>query len=459
MTSAIGGFSIGVDALGIGSAFSGTPGTINRYTSPVDICNRALQLNGVARISGRAWPPTEDSQNAAACYFVYDKLREAELRRNVWATAIRRAVLRPLDVTSMWLNPPVWDVATVYNAGSIVGDNDGRLWQSGSTYNIGSAPGQTAAWYPYFNTLMATPFDGSDNSGYFAGELVYEADQMGNFNVFVSLVNGNTDDPSVAQTWATGGNYSRGAVVTYNGVTYQSGFDQNIGNTPGSSAAPWTSTTTYSAAAQVAGSDGLIYTSIAGGNINHDPTLDVTGTYWAPAGQAVAWSTLITNGTGSLQWTQLYGAQLQGIDIIYPATCGPSSQFGTANVFILPNGFMREAPPDPKGGLIGPLGAAGTNFTNDWEFEGSFIISSQPGSMILRFVADITAVPFMDAMFCEGLAKRIGYEISEELTQSTSKKTDLARAYEKFMGDARQVNAIETGFVAPEEDEWLTVRF
>ena len=75
------------------------------------------------------------------------------------------------------------------------------------------------------------------------------------------------------------------------------------------------------------------------------------------------------------------------------------------------------------------------------------------------FVADVTDVRLMDAMFCEGLGARIGLEVCEPLTQSTAKKTTISQIYQKFMGEARTVNAIEQGAVDPPEDDFITVRF
>jgi hypothetical protein len=56
--------------------------------------------------------------------------------------------------------------------------------------------------------------------------------------------------------------------------------------------AAWNSGTTYAKAAVVLGSDNNIYTSLQGGNINHDPTTDNTGTYWQISPNTVAWTWL-----------------------------------------------------------------------------------------------------------------------------------------------------------------------
>jgi hypothetical protein len=61
-------------------------------------------------------------------------------------------------------------------------------------------------------------------------------------------------------------------------------------------------------------------------------------------------------------------------------------------------------------------------------------------------------------MFVDGFACRLAYETCEVITQSGSKQTSLAQAYNKFMTEARQVNGIEIGPVEPPEEEYISVR-
>ena len=74
------------------------------FLTPIDIANRALQHVGASRIDPTLGF-TEISKNAQEISFCYDKLRRAELRRNVWRFAIRSAVLRPIDTTTLMLVP------------------------------------------------------------------------------------------------------------------------------------------------------------------------------------------------------------------------------------------------------------------------------------------------------------------------------------------------------------------
>ncbi len=73
-------------------------------SSDVEICNRALQKIGAARIVSL----TENSKNARECNACYDALRQAELRKNFWSFAIKRAQLAK-DATA-----PDWGKAYSY---------------------------------------------------------------------------------------------------------------------------------------------------------------------------------------------------------------------------------------------------------------------------------------------------------------------------------------------------------
>ena len=77
---------------------------------------------------------------------------------------------------------------------------------------------------------------------------------------------------------------------------------------------------------------------------------------------------------------------------------------------------------------------------------------------MLRFVADTIDVTTFDDMFCEGLAARIAESVCQILTQSDAKLRTIAGEYQKFMGEARTVNAIETGPVEPPIDDFISCR-
>jgi hypothetical protein len=116
--------------------------------------------------------------------------------------------------------------------------------------------------------------------------------------------------------------------------------------------------------------------------------------------------------------------------------------------FQLPADFLRLAPLRPK------IAEA----ANDYQIEGRKLLTNSPGPIPLRIVSKTADEEWFHAMFVEGLAARVAFEICEELTQSSSKKDGLASEYVKFISMAKTQNAIEKGPVQPSVDSWETVR-
>ena len=247
------------------------------------------------------------------------------------------------------------------------------------------------------------------------------------------------------------------------GTFYMSLTDLNFGNNPATTfVAEWSSVTTYNAADKVTGSDGVVYSSIAGANLNHDPTFSPA--FWTNTLVLSPWDTTFVQGGGNQTWLQIGGASfptgvgLTMLAITYPAGTGPSTQLSTKNVYLLPAGFLRVAPRDPKAGSSSFLGApSGLEYT-DWLYEGNLLITRDVDPIMFRFVADRTNVAEFDPMFCEGLGARIGLEVCEPLTQSSAKLGTIAKMYDTFMTEARIVNGIETGAEEPPEDDYVTCR-
>ena len=73
---------------------------MSAYTTNVDISNRALQLLGASFIATMA----DQSRNAVQCNFIYDKVRQAELRAHVWNFAISYATLASPATTFTYQN-------------------------------------------------------------------------------------------------------------------------------------------------------------------------------------------------------------------------------------------------------------------------------------------------------------------------------------------------------------------
>jgi len=434
---------------------------LSEFNTAIDIASRACQHVGVPRIDPTLGF-TEPSKQASEIGFVYGKLRRAELERNTWRPSIRHTVLRALDTGTMMLAASLWVESATYFVGSIVADDQGNLWYSRIPNNVGYQPQNTpAAWESYFGPLTVSLYD--EDTTYWAGELVYTAAGDGLNRVYLSLQSSNADDPATATAWAATETYDKNQTVTRSSVAYQSLIDLNTNNDPALAPALWNTLTTYAALDEVGGSDGVIYQSLAGSNTGNDPVADA-GVHWVSTGVLNPWTTVFVGGIGSLKWLQVGGAEFpSGVtlttpNIVYPLGAGPASQDNTRNVYQLPSGYLKTAPQDPKAGAWSYLGAPSGLAYSDWDYEGGYIVSSSSTLIILRFVADITDVRSMGSMFCEGLAARIALSVCEPITQSRGKLNDITQIYQKFMGDARNANAIETGSVEPPVDDYLACR-
>lgn len=318
---------------------------MSSFTKPEDIANRACQHIGARRLVSLG----DNSKAASEINSCYDKLREAELRRNVWVFATRKVILRPIDTTTRFLAPAIYNPATAYAIGAVVTDSSGLIWQT-PVASTDQAPGlSTSPWDLYCGPLTISVFDAT--VAYYAGELVLNTDT----HTYLSLISGNTDVPP------------------------------------------------------------------------------------------------------SVNWIDL-GVVDKALTVLYPIGTGPSSQSNTRNAFHKPANFLREAPQDPKAGSTSWLGAETGLQQTDWEYEGNFIVSETVDLIVYRFVASVTGVASFDPMFCEGLACRIGVEVCEPVTQSAEKVQVCGSMYKEFMGEARQVNAIEAGFVMPAVDDYVACR-
>jgi hypothetical protein len=429
------------------------------YQTPEDICNRALQHCGARRIATLA----DNSKNANAVAFVYDKLRRAELRRNNWVFSIRRTALRPLQANTtglvytsiyqpqsgpntgtLWLKPAVWSSTITYTPGAIVSDPTipGLVWTSLAQENLNNPPGVGvgSVWDVYYGSKIVVPYDMTES--YWAGELVYvQNPNTQAINVYRSLVNGNgngniqitintspqagnnqttqsisvqsngANNPWILTEWNPLVTYNLDQVVTYQFILYRSSVEQNIGNVPG-----------------------------------------VSG--WTSCGPADAPTVALAS---NINWLPIQATVQSGI-AEYPIGSGPVQEANTRNAFPLPNGFLRESPQDPTQGAVSYLGAPGGLTYSDWVFENGFLTSRESNVILLRFIADMTNVTKFDDMFCEGLAARIATEVVEELTQDAGKKVAVNAEYKRIMGEARIVNAIESGTDQPPEDDFISCR-
>lgn len=374
------------------------------FRNPVDIANRGLQLLGATRISDTLGF-TEDSKNASAMAFVYDKLRRVELRKAHWKFSTRKTALRAISSTSVVIQPTLWSSGTTYWPGSIAADTANTWWISNSQDNLNNAPGNSFAWDLYTGPVALQPYD--SGIAYFSGELVYTYTGDGTYKIYLSLVSSNSDNPATATTYDATATYFKDQVVTYLGVPYQSLIDLNLANTPLLSPTKWNAT--------------------------------------------------VTRPQGSAQWLQITPT-IAPLYVPYPVGAGPVEQAATRNAYRLPSGFVREAPQDPKAGSVSIFGAPTGRMYDDWLYEGDFIITRNSDLMVYRFIADIQDVTKMDDLFCEALAAQMGFAACEEITQSVEKQKVCIAAYNDVMSKARMINSVETGAVEPAEDDWVSTR-
>jgi len=415
-----------------------------------DVANRALQNCGASLIGADAlW--TEDSKNASEIRNCYDSLRRAELRRNVWRFAVRRVPLRPVDSYTYKIVPSLYSPTATYLANTIV-EYDGVWFIAMRDIAAGVAPLTSADWETYFGPVTVTPWNGAIT--YFAGELVYTPASSG-YAVYLSTENGNTDIPGTIPMWSVTATYGLGQTVEHLAVNYVSRLILNIGNTPGT-ILNWAVGTTYAAGDQAVGSDGNVYSSVAGANIGHDPVADTAHAFWTYVSVS-PWVTIPASQVGlSVGKWQTINAALEPLRFNYPA--GVFSGTDSRNIFFLPKGFLREAPTDPRAGSSSFLGApTGLHYT-EWVFENEYFVSRDAGPIILRCVVDVIDVDKFDTMFYEGFACRLALEVCETLTQSGTKLATLAGKYRQFMGEARLVNGIETGPTEPPVDDLIACR-
>jgi hypothetical protein len=433
-----------------------------RFLFPWDIANRGLQHCGATRIDPTLGF-TEPTKAASECAFVYDNVRQSELQCNNWRFAIKECAIRPIDTNTLLLSASLWVASTTYFVGSIVSDQYGQLWVSQQADNLGNDPLNTSAWTQYFGPTSVSLWDSTGTTAYWAGELVYTTAGDGTNRVYASLISNNSDNPATATAWDATVTYFKDQIVTVSSTAYMSRIDLNLNQDPTTTfVAEWASGTTYGAAAKVTGSDGVIYSSIAGGNVGNNPI--ISPAQWTNTLVLSPWDTTFVSGSGSLKWRQIGGAEfpmgvtVTPLNIVFPLGAGPMSVSTLKNIYRLPANFLREAPQDPKAGIASFLGAPTNRVADDWMYEGQYLISFCSTPIIYRFVADTVDVPSFDALFCEGLGARIGLEVCEPLTQSTAKKQAIASEYQKFINLAKAQNAILEGADEPALDDWIACR-
>lgn len=407
--------------------------------SKLQLCNRALQQVGQKPLPDFTTP----SKALTEINTCYDTLRRAELRRNLWRFSIRRCVSRAVDTDTRVITPYAWDTSTVYAAGMLVTYN-GIAYISVIGSNTAANPETSDNWEVFYGPKAATPWDA--DISYFTGELVYAKGAEG--YIWMALTN-DSDYVLVPDAWDSVVTYAIGDRVMFDEAIYESFTASNLNNSPGSIPDQWDVAQAYDTPDQVTYL-GNVYEA----NAPTTGSVPTGGGPWDFVATA-KWDFVDTDYGDD--WVEI-GADAAAPFIPYSPGTGPASQLATKNLFFLPRGYLRDAPQDPKAGAISILGAPTNLAEDDWLMENGFIVSGDPGPIVLRFGADIQNVVQFDPMFFEGLAARIGFEVCEALTQSGSKKAICAQTYKLMMTEARIVNGIETSPEQPKLDDYLATR-
>jgi len=392
------------------------------FATALDIAQFACVRLGQTRITSM----TQEIKQAREIAFVYDKLRQAELERNLWAFATKSVVLRKIGIDTVLWTPAAWAASVAQLPGMVLSYTSTDSIYSGQTFYWQLSAAETTSVAPDANTLwhrycgptaidlydMGTAGDGTTNSTYQAGEVVL-----------------------VPSTWAAGTTYAANAVVLSQSIIYVSLAGSNLANLPTDTAwwTPWTSR----------GRTDQTY----GWTADESP---VPLTY---PGTVTVYLSLYGNNKdfptpSSVTWRSL-GGTVAGLRIGHPYR---------GNAFYLPSGYLKRAPSDPKGNTAPYLGAAYGVPPDDWTPEGNLIVTSEAGPLTLRFVADVIDVPDMNPLFCVGLAERIAVDTCESITSSDAKVAMAERAYRRAIFDARVSNAIEIGPLSPVENRYVVVR-
>lgn len=402
------------------------------FQDSLDIANRALDHLGLPHILA----VDEDSIRNSTMSSVYDKMREAELRRNIWKCAKKRTLLRPISDSARLLAPREWEDQETYLPGSVVADGNGGLWLSWRADNYGNEPGASDAWDAYNGPMTVDAW--SSSTTYSAGEIVYApASYDGSFVIYYSLENSNSDNPETSTAWAIGTTYGLNDRVSNGGFMWRSLITLNLGVTPAEPPADYSEGVTYDDGDTATASDGYVYEATTNGTIAVDP-IDDDGTFWT-RGVPAAWSKDPLQWSASKKWLPLFSDMTN-----VPGEWRTVATRGEA-VYHQPAGFLRRAR------FLAHIRQA----PDGTEIIGKFITG--PGTiMTLEFVANLKDVRAMDAMLCEGLAARMAIATCKKLTGAIDQ--NLASIYGKFMGDARAVNAVEMPPEEPDEDEYLLVR-
>lgn len=126
----------------------------------------------------------------------------------------------------------------------------------------------------------------------------------------------------------------------------------------------------------------------------------------------------------------------------------PAPDFGRANAFPVPSDYITMANEYPELNTL----------ERDFVIEGGKILTNYSGPLEIRYVSKVTDPNLMDPLFRELLSHDMALNMCEEITQSNSKKADIAVSRRDAFSDAKRANAFENVAQRPPEDTWITCR-
>lgn len=95
----------------------------------------------------------------------------------------------------------------------------------------------------------------------------------------------------------------------------------------------------------------------------------------------------------------------------------------------------------------------------DWVKEGETILTDEGSSLLIRYQKKVTDPSCYGPLLIECIITRLAYDICEEITQSTSKKQELAQDFQRVLIAAKTLDAQEGSPSNLKEDDWITVRY
>lgn len=95
----------------------------------------------------------------------------------------------------------------------------------------------------------------------------------------------------------------------------------------------------------------------------------------------------------------------------------------------------------------------------EWSHEGNYILTNLAPPCPLMYLRRISDVTKWDALFIEALACRIGEELADALTNSSTKWQKCNTQYRAAIAEARRVNAIQDPPRTLAADSWLASRY